>query len=187
MRTNPSGFVLPLVLVFLILYAGLLLRAHQTVSTELLLNRYLEDEIEALIAAESALSTGLRYLKSEDYSETAFDENRSDGLFIARDEISSAQINWSTEMHRLKTYAGVKSLPQAPAYSIQQLAKADTLSVSSRGNQIHWFRLISRGVASSNRQVVILEMLVRLSYADDLAYINKQKTLFACCWRQITL
>ena len=67
MRTNPSGFVLPLVLVFLILYAGLLLRAHQTVSTELLLNRYLEDEIEALIAAESALSAGLRYLKSEDY------------------------------------------------------------------------------------------------------------------------
>ena len=51
MRVKQSGLILPVLLLFLIVLASLLLRAGQTVNIESLLNRYLQDEAHAFLAA----------------------------------------------------------------------------------------------------------------------------------------
>ena len=93
MMDRQSGLILPVVLLFLMVFGGLLLRTSQTVNIELLLNRYLQDEVQAFLAAESALSKAQQHLMSASCNWLAFDQDRTDGLFVSTEEISAYQID----------------------------------------------------------------------------------------------
>ena len=187
MSTKQSGLILPVVLFFLIVFGGLLLRASQTVNIELLLTRYLQDEVQAFLAAESALSKARHYLTSASCNWPAFDQDRTDGLFVSAEEILAHQINWLTQAQSLEANTNFEHLAQAPAYSIQYLVETATEMVATKAQRIRWFRIISRGVSSSSSHVVLLESLIGLQYQQGLDFASADKKIVQCCWREIFL
>ena len=187
MKGKQLGMILPIVLLFLMIFGGLLLRTSQTVNVESLLNRYLQDEVQAFFAAESALSKAQDYLMSSSFNWLAFDQNRTDGLFVLTEEISAHQIDWLTQAQKLETNTSFDHLAQPPAYSIQYLVKTTSKPVSAKAQDIRWFRVISRGVSSSSSHAVLLERLIGLRYEHDLDFISADKTVVRCCWQEVSL
>ncbi len=182
MMDRQSGLILPVVLLFLMVFGGLLLRTSQTVNIELLLNRYLQDEVQAFLAAESALSKAQQHLMSASCNWLAFDQDRTDGLFVSTEEISAYQIDWLTQAQKLEPNTNFEHLAQPPAYSIQYLVET-----AAKTQDIRWFRIISRGVSSSSSHTVLLESLIGLRYEHDLDFASANKTAVSCCWREVSL
>lgn len=185
MRVKQSGLILPFLLLFLIVLASLLLRAGQTVNIESLLNRYLQDEAHAFLAAESALSQAQNYLMSDNCHWPGFDLDRTDGLFTAIEEKTADQIDWLTQAQSLAAADSFEHLAQPPAYSIQYLLETTSTHVATTAESIRWFRIISRGVSTSSSHVVLLESLLALRYNSDLEFASADKTAVFCCWQEV--